>query len=73
MVACGPFTTTDSLTYQPLIDFLEVVHKEEPHLLLLIGPLVDSENPLIAAGDLAETFSDTFTRLMGQILASVAG
>lgn len=73
IVACGPLTTTDSLTYQPLVDLLEVVQKEDPHILLLTGPVLDANHSAVVDGLVAETFQDIFDRLIDQILASVEG
>ncbi|XP_064393232.1 DNA polymerase alpha subunit B-like isoform X2 [Halichondria panicea] len=42
MTAVGPFTTTDNLDLQPLRDLLELVQRDRPHVLILMGPFVDS-------------------------------
>ena len=39
MTAVGPFTTTDSLDLQPLRDLLELVQRDRPHVLILVGVL----------------------------------
>lgn len=72
-MACGPFTPTDSLAYQPLLDLMEVVVREEPHLLLLTGPLLDAEHPAVKNEPLAETFQDVFDRLLDQIMTPLHG
>lgn len=41
MVACGPFTTTDSFSYDALRDILRLVNRDRPHALLLFGPFLD--------------------------------
>ena len=41
MVACGPFTTDNSLSYQGLKDLLDVVKRDKPHGLILMGPFVE--------------------------------
>ena len=35
-VAVGPFTTSESDSYEPLIDFLKQVLKEEPDLVIMV-------------------------------------
>ena len=52
MIACGPYTTSDSLSYQPLKDFLELARKEEPHAILMMGPFVDMKHKDIESGEL---------------------
>lgn len=44
-VAAGPFTTTDSLVYEPLNDLLGAVRAARPDVAILVGPFVDAEHP----------------------------
>ncbi|CAE7489375.1 POLA2, partial [Symbiodinium microadriaticum] len=50
IVAAGPFTTTDNLDYEPLEELLRLVAEDKPDVLILIGPFVDSSQPLVAEG-----------------------
>lgn len=52
MVASGPFTFKNSLSYQGLYDFLHIAKKEQPQAIILLGPFVDSSNIDIQSGDL---------------------
>jgi hypothetical protein len=52
MVACGPFTVKNSLSYQGLIDFLAIARKEQPQAVILMGPFVDFNNQDISTGDI---------------------
>lgn len=36
VTACGPFTTTNNISYLPLQDLLQVVSKETPDVLILV-------------------------------------
>lgn len=45
MVAAGPFTTSDSLEYEPLEDLLRVVVARKPDVCVLAGPFVDANHP----------------------------
>lgn len=61
--ASGPFALNDSLEYEPLTELLEVVQKEQPHLLVLMGPFVDVDHPLFKPGavtDVDLTFEEVF-------------
>ncbi|KAG7171291.1 DNA polymerase alpha subunit B-like, partial [Homarus americanus] len=62
VVACGPFTTTENLLYEPLTDLLTVMHKNPPHLLILLGPFLDAAHPLVANNELGETHDAVFNR-----------
>ena len=51
VVAAGPFTTADNLDYEPLEELLRLVAEDKPDVLILVGPFVDSSQPLVAEGD----------------------
>lgn len=46
----GPYTTSDNLHYEPLIDFLKVVSKDEPDVVVMTGPFVDFSHDAVQAG-----------------------
>lgn len=50
MTTAGPYTFHDSLDYEPLHVLLEKVQDNKPDVLILMGPFVDSNHPLIAQG-----------------------
>lgn len=41
MTACGPFTTSQSMDYQPFIDLMHVILDEVPDVVIFTGPFVD--------------------------------
>jgi DNA polymerase alpha subunit B len=68
LVAAGPFTTSDNLLYEPLVDILSLVGEKKPDVLILIGPFVDISQPLLSSGQvlLQETIEDE----MGNVIDS---
>ena len=44
IVAAGPFTSQTDLIYQPLKDLLEIVKRDKPHVLILMGPFLDAKS-----------------------------
>jgi len=60
VVACGPYTPTDSLMYEPLKAILEYCEEEKPDILLLLGPFVDQDHPSISKGTVDVSFEDIF-------------
>jgi len=59
MVAAGPFTTQDGLLYEPLKDLMDLVKRDQPHCLILMGPFLDARNEDLMAGDICiETYSE---------------
>jgi len=37
MMACGPYTPSESLTYDPLIDLITIINKDHPDVCILVG------------------------------------
>ena len=61
VVAAGPFSTIEDLSYAPLEALLEHIRAgTPPDVLVLIGPFVDREHPHITSGALDLTFKDLF-------------
>lgn len=50
IVARGPYTLDDDLSYQPLEDLLNKCSEEQPNVILLMGPFVTLNHPKIATG-----------------------
>ncbi|KAL4238917.1 DNA polymerase alpha subunit B [Mactra antiquata] len=60
LVAAGPYSTSDSLSYEPLTDLMEQVQKMRPDVCILMGPFVDCKNTEIENGKLTETYDTMF-------------
>ena len=67
--ACGPYTLSDSDNCQPLLDILDRVQESNPHLLLLVGPFVDTKNKAIDSS--MESFHQIFEKMLKQIFSVV--
>jgi len=55
MVACGPFTTSDAMSYEPLLDFIKKVKQSKPDMTLIIGPLLDEDHQQVKTGQMDES------------------
>jgi len=64
LAAIGPFTTSNTFEYKesPLQSFAKVVAKMKPAVLILLGPLIDIENP--AVHTLGVTFQEAAVNLL---------
>ncbi|KAJ7945513.1 DNA polymerase alpha subunit B [Quillaja saponaria] len=60
IIAAGPFTTTDNLLFEPLVELLAYAKRKPPQLLILLGPFVDSEHPEIKKGTIDRSFDEIF-------------
>lgn len=58
LTASGPFTTSDSMSYQPFIDFLHVIMEQSPDVVVLTGPFVDMRQTAVQSGRLTIEFED---------------
>ncbi|MEQ2262798.1 DNA polymerase alpha subunit B [Xenotaenia resolanae] len=68
LVACGPYTPSDSLTFDPLIDLISVIVRDRPDVCLLLGPFVDSKHQQIEKAQVTETFETIFSRCIESIV-----
>ncbi|NWZ02510.1 DPOA2 polymerase, partial [Loxia curvirostra] len=60
LVACGPFTPSDSVAFEPLSDLLEVVARDRPDVCVLFGPFLDAKHEQVESCQLLSPFSDLF-------------
>lgn len=58
MIATGPFTTSDNLSYRPLNDLLSMALQKRPDVLILVGPFVDITQPLLSTADIKLTIDE---------------
>ncbi|XP_039974908.1 DNA polymerase alpha subunit B [Xiphias gladius] len=68
LVACGPYTTSDTLTFDPLLDLISVIVRDRPDVCLLLGPFVDSKHEQIEKAQVTETFEAIFSRCIESIV-----
>lgn len=68
LVACGPYTPSDGLTFDPLIDLINVIVRDRPDVCLLLGPFVDSKHEQIEKAQVTETFEAIFSRCIESIV-----
>lgn len=70
-VAAGPFTSIDNLNYEPLMNLLERVKEEEPHVLILIGPFVEYTHPQIENECNFGTHQELFEKTIRTVMESL--
>lgn len=68
LVACGPYTPSDSLTFDPLLDLIGVIVRDRPDVCVLLGPFVDSKHEQIEKAQVTETFESIFSRCIESIV-----
>lgn len=72
VVASGPFTQSDTMTYQPLEDLIMYVQEHQPHVLILVGPFLDALHPQVTDGLLAQSFNEIFENIVDTLMRPLA-
>ncbi|KAM9833573.1 DNA polymerase alpha subunit B [Syngnathus typhle] len=68
LVACGPYTPSDSLNFEPLLDLIHVIGRDRPDVCILLGPFVDSKHEHIERSQVTEPFEAIFSRCIESIV-----
>ncbi|XP_066154833.1 DNA polymerase alpha subunit B [Euwallacea fornicatus] len=71
VIACGPFTCQDNLSFDPLKDLLQYVSKCKPNVLLLVGPFYETSHSGIYNNELLQTFDNHFVDIIDSIMKVV--
>lgn len=80
VVAAGPYTTDDNLLFESLDEICNRAAETCPDVLILLGPFIDTEHPLIKAGDFdiegvdpmeGGTIEDLFREKIGRKISKV--
>jgi DNA polymerase alpha subunit B len=58
MAVCGPYTTSDNLDYEALLDLLNIVTVEKTDVVILAGPFVSMRHPSVRSGQTTLQFQD---------------
>ena len=83
MIASGPYTADDNLSFEPLNALCEQAAESYADVLVLIGPILDVDHPLLASGDFdlpddpsiqpdKATLNDVFRLLIGTPIGALA-
>ncbi|XP_064143881.1 DNA polymerase alpha subunit B isoform X3 [Loxodonta africana] len=68
LVACGPYTTSDSITYDPLLDLVTVINYDRPDVCILFGPFLDAKHEQVENCLLTSSFEDVFKQCLRTII-----
>ncbi|XP_040977880.1 DNA polymerase alpha subunit B isoform X3 [Aquila chrysaetos chrysaetos] len=68
LVACGPYTTSDSIAYDPLADLVEVIVRDRPDVCVLFGPFLDAKHEQVENCQLLGSFAEVFKLCLKTII-----
>ncbi|OQR73588.1 DNA polymerase alpha subunit B-like [Tropilaelaps mercedesae] len=72
VVAAGPYTTIDTLSYEPYHDFIDKLAQEEPDIAIMFGPFVDRNHKKLSV-NLDCTFEAYFNHLVKYLATKLTG
>ncbi|XP_061721903.1 DNA polymerase alpha subunit B [Cydia pomonella] len=67
VVAAGPYTTSDNLSYEPLKDLVAYISTHKPHIVIMTGPFMDADHAKLKDNTLAETYKSLFEKLIDSL------
>ncbi|XP_029468187.1 DNA polymerase alpha subunit B isoform X2 [Rhinatrema bivittatum] len=68
LVACGPYTTSDSITYEPMRDLIDVINRDRPDICILLGPFLDAKHEQVENCQLTASFENVFEHCLKMII-----
>ncbi|XP_003798692.1 DNA polymerase alpha subunit B [Otolemur garnettii] len=68
LAACGPYTTCDSITYDPLLDLIAIINHDRPDVCILFGPFLDAKHEQVENCLLTSSFEDVFKQCLRTII-----
>ncbi|XP_074129756.1 DNA polymerase alpha subunit B [Sminthopsis crassicaudata] len=68
LVACGPYTTSDSITYDPMMDLISVISRDQPDVCILLGPFLDAKHEQVENCQLTISFEEVFRHCLRTII-----
>ncbi|ERE77902.1 DNA polymerase alpha subunit B-like protein [Cricetulus griseus] len=68
LVACGPYTTSDSITYDPLLDLITIINHDRPDVCILFGPFLDAKHEQVENCQLTSPFEDVFKQCLRTVI-----
>ncbi|TKC36281.1 hypothetical protein EI555_000821 [Monodon monoceros] len=63
LVACGPYTTSDSITFDPLLDLITIINRDQPDVCILCSAYIFGESCLLTS-----PFEDVFKQCLRTII-----
>lgn len=60
VVATGPFTSKNDLSYEPLNELLAYCKQNSPDVLILLGPFFDADHPSLLDGSMKTTTVEAY-------------
>nr|CAG4638520.1 EOG090X07VJ [Cyclestheria hislopi] len=71
LIACGPFTLSEDLDFAPLEALVQQINQMEPHVVIFLGPFLDTKNRKVESGELGRTYEEEFDDLVEKLAAHI--
>ncbi|XP_039257400.2 DNA polymerase alpha subunit B-like [Styela clava] len=73
LIAAGPFTTSDCLSYEPLHDLITIVKNTRPDVTVIIGPILDNKHDHVKSGKIMIPFEEVLEDKLNFIVEAIGG
>ncbi|XP_050504949.1 DNA polymerase alpha subunit B [Diabrotica virgifera virgifera] len=71
VIAAGPFTFKENLSYEPLNELIKYITEHEPHVVILTGPFLEKTHDSVLNGSLTQTFDSFFAEVIDVLMSSI--
>lgn len=71
VVASGPFTKSTDITFEPMHELIQYCQVNKPNILIINGPFLDSDNQIIASGELPDVYASFFEKMIAGIADAI--
>lgn len=71
VIASGPFCKKDDILYEPIHELIQYCQVNKPNILIINGPFLDSDNQIIATGELPESYASFFEKMIHGIMDAI--
>ncbi|CAG9834964.1 unnamed protein product [Diabrotica balteata] len=71
VIAAGPFTFKENLSYEPLNELIKYITEHEPHMVVLTGPFLEKTHDSVLNGSLTQTFDSFFAEVIDVLMSSI--
>lgn len=67
LVASGPYMMNGSILFSTLINLINEAKAKKAHMLILLGPFIDTNHDLISGGNLPNSYDELFQKLIDDL------
>lgn len=71
IISAGPYSLSETMSYQPLIDLAKYIEEHKPHVVILLGPIIDCSHAELNEDKLDSSFPEYYEEILVQFFAHI--